>query len=122
MFPGDAGYLDAQGGLHLLGRSDILNIGGYKVDCLEVEEAIRSALAVSVVIVMEGERAGLPVVRALVEADPDRVTGSMVREACRKRLSPYKVPALVEVLPILPRDANGKIQRALLPIDAPKGD
>jgi len=114
VFPGDVGHLDAQGRLHLLGRFDIINIGGYKVDCLEVEEVILRALPVRAVIVTAGERAGLPVVRAVLEADPGQVTRAMVREACRSSLSSYKVPELVEVLSELPRDDKGKIQRVLI--------
>jgi long-chain acyl-CoA synthetase len=114
VFPGDAGRLDAHGRLHLLGRSDILNVGGYKVDCLKVEEVILNSLPVAAVVVLAGERAGLPIVRAVVEAEPGRVTGVMVREACRSRLSPHEVPSLVEVLSRLPRDGNGKLQRTLL--------
>lgn len=114
VFPGDRGYLDDAGRLHVLGRSDVINVGGDKVDPLEVEAVIRGALPVGDVVVLEGTRGGLPAVRAIVEADPARVNGGMVVTACRERLSAYKVPAFVEVRERLPRDANGKILRALL--------
>jgi len=114
VFPGDLGYLDAAGRLHLLGRSDIINVGGYKVDRLEVETVIREALPVKDVIVLEGRRAGLPAVRAVVEADPDKVTRAMVVDACRKRLSSHKVPAQVDICRQFERDSNGKVLRASL--------
>lgn len=114
VFPGDVGRLDSEGRLHLLGRFDIINIGGDKVDRLEVERVIRDALPVTDVVVLEGERAGQTVVRVVLEADPARVTRSMVIEACRARLSPHKVPAQVEVREKFERSAAGKIIRASL--------
>jgi long-chain acyl-CoA synthetase len=114
LFPGDSGYLDSQGRLYLLGRSDIINIGGYKVDPLEVEMVIREALPVTEVFVLAGERSGLPVLRAVLEADPKQVTRSQVVSACRKRLSPHKIPVLVEIRERLERDANGKVLNSVL--------
>jgi long-chain acyl-CoA synthetase len=112
VLPGDRGSLDAQGRIHLLGRDDVINIGSLKVDPLEVARVIRDALPVHEVIVMEGERGGLAAVRALIEADPARVTRAMVVEACRARLSAHKVPAIVNILARFPRDASGKVLRS----------
>jgi acyl-coenzyme A synthetase/AMP-(fatty) acid ligase len=112
VLPGDRGMLDAEGRIHLLGRDDVINIGSLKVDPLEVARVIRDALPVRDVIVIEGERGGLPAVRALIEADPANVTRAMVVEACRARLSAHKVPAIVEVRARFPRDASGKVLRS----------
>jgi acyl-coenzyme A synthetase/AMP-(fatty) acid ligase len=114
VFPGDLGYLDNKGRLHVLGRSDVINIGGYKVDQLEVERVIRDRLPVKDVIVLEGERGGLPVVRAVVEADPAQVSKAMVVKVCREYLSSYKIPAQVDVYHRLERDASGKVLRIFL--------
>ena len=112
VLPGDRGTLDAHGRIHLLGRDDVINIGSLKVDPLEVARVIRDALPVRDVIVLEGERGGLPAVRALIEADPAQVTRAMVVEACRARLSAHKVPAIVEVRARFPRDASGKVLKS----------
>lgn len=114
VFPGDRGVMDDRGVLRLLGRSDVINIGGMKVDPTEVAAVIRAALPVAEVHVFAGERSGLPVVLAAVEADRRRVTPAMVIAACRARLSPYKIPVRVEVLEQLPRDENGKFIRSKL--------
>ncbi len=114
VFAGDLGTLDAAGRLHLLGRGDIINIAGDKVDRIEVERVIRDGLAVKDVIVFEGRRAGLPIVRAVVEADPARVTREAVIRVCRESLSPHKIPARVDIFERLERDANGKVLRAFL--------
>ncbi|MDA9982550.1 acyl--CoA ligase [Gammaproteobacteria bacterium] len=111
-FPGDRGYLDSEQRLHVLGRDDIINIGGTKVDRLEVETVIRQALPVRDVIVLEGEQGGLPVIRAVIEADPDRITRPMVIAVCRERLSLHKVPTQVEIRAMLERDEMGKIRKS----------
>lgn len=109
VYPGDRGYLDPDGRLHVLGRDDLINIDGMKVDPLEVARVIREALPVREVFVLAAERAGLPALRAVVEADPARVTAKLVVEACRSRLSPHKVPMRVDVRDRLERTATGKV-------------
>jgi long-chain acyl-CoA synthetase len=110
VFLGDVGKFDDSGNLHLIGRSDIISIGGHKVDKLEVERVIRDALPVTDVVVMEASSAGLPVVRAVIQADPDQVTKAMVVAACRKSLSSYKVPRIVEIRMTFERNAIGKVK------------
>jgi acyl-coenzyme A synthetase/AMP-(fatty) acid ligase len=112
IFPGDMGYLDDQGRLHVLGRSDVINIGGFKVDLLEVERVIRDALPVSDVVVMEGERAGSPAIRAVIEGDPVLITRALVIAACRAKLSPQKIPAQIQVFEKFDRDPNGKVLKS----------
>jgi long-chain acyl-CoA synthetase len=114
VFPADRGFLDDSGRLHLVGRDDVINIDGMKVDPLEVELVIRQSLPVTEVVVLAAESAGIARVRAVIEADPKRVTRRMVVEACRARLSPHKVPSLVEIRQRLPRTETGKIVRTSL--------
>jgi acyl-CoA synthetase (AMP-forming)/AMP-acid ligase II len=61
------------------------------------------------VVVMEATSAGLPAIRAVIEADPDQVTKAMVVAACRNSLSSYKIPRIVEIREKFERDANGKV-------------
>ena len=111
VFPGDRGRLDDSGRLYVLGRSDIINVDGHKVDRVEVETVIRESLPVKEVIVLEGRRGGVPAVRVIIEADPAQVTRSVVLEVCRKKLSPHKVPSQVEIRREFRRDSNGKVLR-----------
>jgi long-chain acyl-CoA synthetase len=85
-----------------------------KVDPLEVARVIRDALPVRDVVVLAADRAGLPALRAIVEADPAQVTAKMVVDACRARLSSYKVPTLVDVRDRLERSATGKVLKSSL--------
>jgi long-chain acyl-CoA synthetase len=114
VFPGDRGVIDTSGVLRLLGRSDVINVGGMKVDPVEVANVIRAALSVSAVEVFGWEKSGVPGVFAVVEANPRKVTPTMVVRACRAGLASYKVPARVVVLERLPRNENGKIALARL--------
>jgi acyl-coenzyme A synthetase/AMP-(fatty) acid ligase len=114
VFPGDKGRLDADGCLYVMGRDDVFNIGGYKVDRHEVEGVIRSGLPVRFVAVLPFMRAGQAALRAVIEADPAEVTAHAVAALCRERLSDYKVPARVDIFEALPRDANGKVLASAL--------
>ena len=109
VLPGDRGYLDQDGRLYVLGRDDLINIDGMKVDPLEVAQVIRDAVPVRDVVVFAANRAGLPALRVMIEADPSLVTPKMVVQACRARLSSHKVPAHVEVRERWERSATGKI-------------
>ncbi|WP_165873466.1 class I adenylate-forming enzyme family protein [Parasulfuritortus cantonensis] len=110
VLPGDKGFLDETGRLHILGRDDVYNVGGYKVDRSEVELAIRRAFPVTYVAVLPFERAGQPALCAVVEASSQQVTPESVMAACRAQLLAYKVPARVVVKSSLPREANGKVR------------
>jgi long-chain acyl-CoA synthetase len=109
---GDIGYRDADGYFHVVDRvKDMINVAGFKVYPREVEEVLFAHPAVAEVAVLgapdpvKGE-----VVRACVVLRPDRTaTAAELAELCRGRIAGYKVPALVEFLPALPKSPTGKI-------------
>lgn len=115
VIPGDRGYIDEAGELHLVGREGILNIGGWKVDPLEISSLISSALAVGHVAVLPFLRAGQPAIRVVIESRDPSLRPDDVISLCRKSLTDYKVPAKVEIFASLPRDENGKVRLADLP-------
>ena len=114
IFPGDRGYFDARGCLFLVGRSDIINVGGDKVDRSEVEQVIRALPLVLDVAVDGMEVDGVTRVRAWVEADPDRLSRAAIIAACRANLSAYKVPVKVIILKQFPRNELGKLIKTRL--------
>ncbi len=116
---GDLGYLDEDGYLFLVGRSDdVINRGGEKIYPREIEEVllaqpgVRSAAVVGAADDVLGER---PV--AYVVPDAGWLAAEVeagLREACAARLPRQKQPSafcLVEELPLGP---TGKISRRLL--------
>ncbi len=112
---GDVAVRDAEGVIRLLGRSsvDILKSGGEKVSALEIEEVLREHPAIReiAVIGLTDEVWGERVVAAVV-AHPGRereCEEDLVRAWAKSRLSPFKVPREVRLLPSLPRNAMGKV-------------
>lgn len=106
---GDIGFLDDAGNLHLKGRDDVVNIGGYKVDRNEVENLIQDKFPVSFVFVTEYQRAGQASLRAIVETN-EEISPDTIISFCRTKLVDYKVPSKVDIVRSLPRDSNGKVR------------
>jgi amino acid adenylation domain-containing protein len=113
---GDLVTLDSDGNFRYLGRRDgMVKTRGYRVELGEVEAAlyahpgVREAVVVPVPDEMLGSR-----LRAIVCADGDGLTREEVVDHCRKRLPAYMVPDAVEFREALPRNNNGKVDRARL--------
>ena len=114
---GDIGSVDAEGFVRIADRKkDMIIRGGFKVYPAEVESVLAGLDGVveAAVVGRADSMLGESVV-AFVTATDGTVTPSRVRAWCAERLSDYKVPGevIVEATP-LPRNANGKIQKAEL--------
>ncbi|MEO9321959.1 AMP-binding protein [Nocardioides sp. C4-1] len=121
---GDLGRLDADGYLFLLGRTaEVIVTGGVNVYPAEVEAALLDHPEVQDVGVI-----GLPdpewgeSVTAVVQVAPDSPfaasperAASELEEFLRDRLARFKVPRTYQVVAELPRGANGKLRKHLLP-------
>lgn len=118
-YPGDAGFVDAQGEVFLRGRlEEVINYGGLKIWPADLEAVIRQHPAVLDCVV-----AALPhplsgeVPAAFVTARPAvylRLEEQQLREFCAARLDAGRVPQLVFIVAAIPRNANGKVPRAEL--------
>ena len=114
VFTSDIGTLDEEGMLHLSGRaSDVINVGGFKVSPIEVEEVAMSNPMVSDCICIS---AAHPVtgraLKLLVVTSPGQTLDkrSLARYLA-DRLEPYKVPMLYEQVDTIARTYNGKLDR-----------
>jgi long-chain acyl-CoA synthetase len=115
-FTGDLGRLDEDGLLYLEGRKKLLiEVGGYKVDPIEVEDVIVAHPSVSeaIVVGVPGEAEGEETVKAVVVPGEDCEEGELI-SFCRERLANYKVPRTVEFRDEIPKSPLGKVLRKYL--------
>jgi acyl-CoA synthetase (AMP-forming)/AMP-acid ligase II len=114
-YPGDMGFMDADGFLHITGRSkDMIIRGGVNIYPNEIERvllvhpAVQEAAIVAWPSAEFGEEVAAFVTLASA-ADPDAL-----RQHCRASLASYKVPAAVFVVDDIPKNSAGKVQKAVL--------
>ncbi|HEX4964165.1 MAG TPA: class I adenylate-forming enzyme family protein [Thermoanaerobaculia bacterium] len=107
-----------QGGeLKLRGRLDnVVNVKGKKVDPREVEGVLALLAGVDEAAVLGVGCAGRSgeMLRAVIACPPGQLTAEEVVAWCRSHLSAHKVPRSVILVPALPRNARGKLDRAAL--------
>jgi long-chain acyl-CoA synthetase len=111
---GDRGYVDSDGNLHLVGRMGrVLNLGGVKVDPVEVERAIEMLEGIASCHVDSVPNGAVgEVIRARMVTRPGfQVTRREVIEQCRGQLAEYKLPRVIEFLAESPVSIAGKIQQ-----------
>jgi acetyl-CoA synthetase len=116
-YTGDMAWMDEEGYLWFVGRSDdVIKSSGYRIGPFEVESALITHPAV---------------VECAITAAPDEIRGQVVKativlkrdyvpsDALKKELqdhvkkvtAPYKYPRIVEFVPVLPKTISGKIRR-----------
>ena len=117
---GDVAIRDAAGNVRLLGRksADILKTGGEKVSALEIEEVLREYepfAEVAVVGVPDAEWGDRVVACVVARAGAEAAAATApMRAWAKQQLAPYKVPREVLLLPELPKNAMGKVQKGVL--------
>ena len=113
---GDAVTIDAQGRIVFQGRiDDQVKIRGFRVELGEIETAIAEQHGVEhVAVVLRGETGVDRLVAFVTALEGEDLHIAELREALKKRLPPYMVPAAFEVFETLPRLSSGKIDRKTL--------
>ncbi|MFJ2745128.1 non-ribosomal peptide synthetase [Streptomyces sp. NPDC087440] len=109
---GDIVRWNAEHRLDFIGRKDDqLKIRGHRVELGAVEETLRLLADVQEAVVLpDAQGTGLiGFVASAQDADP-----VALRSALAEKLPPVMVPGELRVLPELPRNLNGKLDRALL--------
>ncbi len=113
----DIARFDNDGYLYLVGRrSEVIFVGGFKVYAQEVEKVLLEHPSV-----IEAAVIGVPrsisgeIVRAFVVLKKDeKVTSKELIEHCKKKLSYYKVPRIIDFLTEMPRSSIGEILKRKL--------
>ncbi len=114
---GDVGCFDADGYLAIVGRAkDLIITGGYNVYPKEIELVLdaMSEVLESAVIGVPHADFGEAVVAVVVAAPGAEVAEAALIARLKSLLAGYKVPKRVHVLDDLPRNAMGKVQKAVL--------
>ncbi|MDT9685874.1 class I adenylate-forming enzyme family protein [Streptomyces sp. TRM76323] len=105
---GDQGRL-LDGTLHLTGRtSRLVNVGGRKIDPIEIAEVLRAASGVLDAVAFEAENQhGEPALAAVVAVEPG-VTAQTLRTHCAATLPSFKVPGILRLVDRIPANSIGK--------------
>jgi propionyl-CoA synthetase len=115
---GDGGYVDEDGYVYVLGRTDdVINVAGHRLSTgvMEAVVAAHPAVAECAVIGVADELKGqapraFVVLKSGVSIDPEELTRQVVADV-RKHIGPVAALKEVEVVPALPKTRSGKILR-----------
>lgn len=111
---GDIGFQDDDGFFYIEGRKDhLLKVGGHRVSPTEIENALmetKSLVEVQVLGVSDELMGhalvaiGVPINKECIETD--------ILKFCSDKLPKHKIPSRIKLIRTLPKNANGKIDRA----------
>jgi len=114
---GDVGKLDERGYVCIVGRSkDLIISGGYNVYPAEIEGFINEmpGVAESAVVGVPHPDFGEAGVAVVVAQPGASLDDAAIVNALKSRIANFKVPKRVYVVPELPRNAMGKVQKNVL--------
>ena len=109
----DLGVLDEEGNIYYNGRKgDVINIGGYKISPIDVEEAaLLSDKVKECICILSENKQGFPILKLLVVSKNDDFDAKDLIRFIGTKLEPYKVPKEVELIDEVHKTFNGKIDR-----------
>ena len=114
---GDVGKVDEQGVVTIVGRSkDLIISGGYNVYPAEIEGYLNEqpGVAESAVVGVPHPDFGEGVIAIVVPKDGAALDAAALIAAMKETIAGFKVPKRVFVVPELPRNQMGKVQKKLL--------
>jgi acyl-coenzyme A synthetase/AMP-(fatty) acid ligase len=115
---GDLARVDEEGLFHFVGRADTqVKVRGHRVELGEIEAALQTVKGVSehaVVAVATSGFEGVVLCCAFVPAPGTGLTAARLRAELGRLLPVYMLPSRWLSLDVLPRNANGKIDRVTL--------
>ena len=109
----DLGVFDADGNIYYNGRKgDVINIGGYKIAPIDVEEtALLSGMVDECICIQSADRSGYPILKLLAVAKEGLFDAKQLTAFIKDRLEAYKVPREIETVAEVHKTFNGKIDR-----------
>lgn len=96
----------------LFRKNTMINVGGYKVNPLEVEDALNSheSIAASVVYLKENSLLGNIVIADVVATR--QITEREIRNYLSEKLQPFKIPRIINIVDKLEISRTGKLKRS----------
>ena len=108
---GDLVRMDNNGLLHYISRKDFqIKLHGQRIELGEIERCLLDTPISACVVTKWGDDHLI----AYVQTNGD-IDGKQLREHCQAHLPPHMIPSIFIILDKLPLNANGKIDRKLLP-------
>ncbi len=114
---GDLGTIDADGYVHIVGRgSDMIITGGFNVYPKEVESLIDSLPGIeeSAVVGLPHKDFGEGVTAFVITKPGTSLSEADIMAMLNGQLAKFKLPKRVIILPELPRNTMGKVQKSLM--------
>ena len=114
---GDVGHVDARGYVTIVGRSkDLIISGGYNVYPAEIEGYLNElpGVAESAVVGVPHPDFGEVGVAVVIARPGARLDAQAMLATLKARLANFKIPKHAVVVPELPRNTMGKVQKNLL--------
>ena len=114
VYMSDLGYFDEDGLIHLTGRQgDVINVGGYKVNPLEVENAVSGYPGIKDCICVSATHPIIgPVLKLIVVVeDAQAFDKHSLAVFIKSKLDAYKVPTIYELADTIKYTYNGKKDR-----------
>jgi len=115
---GDLAWQDEQGLVYFVGRADSqIKVRGYRIELGEIETALNSLGKLqecAVVAIPTDNFGGWMICCAYVVRSNDEVSLAALREHLKKTIPSYMFPARWMAYEVLPKNANGKIDRPRL--------
>lgn len=113
---GDAGKIGQEDQVNFLSRNqDLLNAGGFRTSPLEIETVLSSVEALEEIAVFQWETPSGATIILAAYCSNEPIAFEEFDEIARSKLAQYKQPKGYFRLQTLPRNANGKLNRAALP-------
>ncbi|MGJ0389759.1 long-chain-fatty-acid--CoA ligase [Microbacterium sp. CGR1] len=111
---GDIAEVSADGFVTIVDRlKELIITGGFNVSPTEVEDALQAHpdVVAAAVVGLPRSSGGEEVAAAVVLRDGATLDAGALRDFCRTRLTPYKVPKRIVAMDDLPRSLIGKVLR-----------
>ena len=114
VYSNDIAFIDDDGDVILLGRKgDVINVGGNKVSPDEIENAAKEMPEIAdcgCIPIPDASKGQVPKLFVQIASGAE-FNPINIRSFLSKKLEPYKVPAIIEQIDLIPRSYNGKLLR-----------